>query len=78
LEGICPQYGLHFYGWSMNNPVRQECGQCGGSLEIVRNGAIAQKEIAPPVSVEGKPSKHLRMFTPSTRKTKKEEPLLSK
>jgi hypothetical protein len=78
LEGICPKCGLHFYGWSLNNPDRQKCGQCGGPLEIVRNGAIVQKEIAPPSSEESKSSKHLKVFTPSAWKTKKEEILVSK
>jgi len=62
----------------MNNPDKQKCGQCGGHLEIVRNGAIIQKEIVPPSSEESKSSKHLMVFTPSTWKTKKEEILVSK
>ena len=79
MEGICPKCGLHFYGWSLVNPDRQKCGQCGSPLEIVRNGAVIQKEIAPPVPVASEPIKHLRMFTPSTWKTKKtEEPLALK
>ena len=73
MEGICPKCGLHFYGWSLNNPDRQKCGECGSSLEIVHNGAIVQKEIAPSVSHDNKAIKHLMVFTPSTWKAKKEE-----
>ena len=79
MEGICPKCGSHFYGWSLNNPDRQKCGQCGSTLEIVRNCAIVQKEIASPSPDESKPIKHQRVFIPSTWKTKKEEePLVYK
>ena len=73
MEGICPKCGLHFYGWSLNNPDRQKCGHCGSRLEIVRNGAIVEKESAPLISDESKQIKHLKVFTPSAWKTKKEE-----
>jgi NAD-dependent SIR2 family protein deacetylase len=47
LEGICPKCGLHYYGWSLDNPARQKCGKCGSPLQIIRDGVIAPKDIAP-------------------------------
>ena len=69
MEGICTKCGLHFYGWSLNNPDRQKCGQSGSHLEIIRNRAVVKKEIAPVVSDEGTPSKHVTVFTPTIWET---------
>ena len=67
MEGICRKCGLHYYGWSLINPARQKCGQCGGPLEIIRDGVIIPKEI-PPLN-HNKPTNFFEAHAPSTWKT---------
>lgn len=47
MEGICPQCGSHYFGWSLDNPEKQKCEKCGGPLTIIRDGVIIPKETPP-------------------------------
>lgn len=44
LEGFCPKCYLHYYGWTIANPLEQKCEQCGGDLEIYRDGMHLDKK----------------------------------
>jgi len=34
-EGICPECGIHYYGWALTQPEHQNCQKCGARLELV-------------------------------------------
>jgi hypothetical protein len=40
MEGICPQCGLHYFGWALNTEHNQMCVKCGSALEIRMNDIV--------------------------------------
>jgi PHP family Zn ribbon phosphoesterase len=67
MEGICNKCQRHYFGWSLVNADRQKCGQCGGPLEIVRDGVIHPEEIQ--ALNHKKPTNWITAFAPSTWKS---------
>lgn len=40
MEGICPNCGVRYYGWALDEPQWQHCDQCGTMLDIERDGVV--------------------------------------
>jgi hypothetical protein len=41
LTGKCPDCHATFWGWALENPLKQKCSKCGSTLEIRENNAPA-------------------------------------
>ena len=35
MQGICPQCGAVYYGWSLEDPLKRTCSKCGDMVEII-------------------------------------------